>query len=303
MKLTHLLLGLSLFAGSPVFSQTAPDSTGLSGDHFDLYGALELFKSAASLEDFEKQINDANNQVNNLDLDENGEVDYINVIENMDGDAHAIQLQVAVNASESQDIAAIEIEKTGEETAQLQIVGDEELYGTDYIIEPTEEAKTGTTEAKFQMQGFAPPVVVVNVWGWRPIRPLFAPSYVVWVSPWRYRVYPGWYHPWRPVAWRAHHARVVRYHHPHYHVVHVHRCTRAHVVYHNHRRSSAVVHQRHAAVHQRQAANNRGGNAQRGGNGGKAQNGGAHKGGGKGTAAKGGHAKGGGAKGKGGGRR
>lgn len=256
MQYKNLLLAIALCAGMQVHAQTesVEDSLGLPGDNFDLYGALDLFKASSSLEDFEKKLNEENNQVNNLDLDEDGNVDYIIVADNMDGDAHAIQLQVAVSETETQDVAAIEIEKTGAESADLQIVGDEELYGDDYIVEASAEEKTtGASDQKWQ--NFSPSVVFVNVWLWPGVRFIYAPGYVVWRSPYRWRYYPVYWHPWHPVAWHVHRARVVRYHHPHYHCVHVHRVGRAHAVYHSHRRTSATVHRRHEAAHQRRAAN------------------------------------------------
>lgn len=91
--------------------QSGVDSTGLPGDNFSLQGALELFKNAASIEDFEKALNTESNHVNNLDLDGNGEIDYVQVVSKTDNDAHAFILQVAVSAGESQDIAVIELEK------------------------------------------------------------------------------------------------------------------------------------------------------------------------------------------------
>ena len=259
MQYRNILLTLALFTGISVNAQTesAEDSLGLPGDNFDLYGALDLFKSASSLEDFEKKLNEENNQVNNLDLNEDGDVDYIMVVDNMDGDAHAIQLQVAISETETQDVAAIEIEKTGAESADLQLVGDEELYGADYIVEATDEKASGSTDQKWQ--NFRSSVVVVNVWIWPSVRFIYAPAYVVWRSPYRWHYYPVWWKPWRPVAWRVHHARVVRYHHPYYHCVHAHRVARAHVVYHAHRRSSPAVHRRHEAAHQRRAAAHSGG--------------------------------------------
>src|SRR5687768_9439381 len=112
------------------------DSTGLPGDNFDLEGALELFKTSASLEEFEKQLNTESNSVNNLDLNGDGDIDYMRVLDNVKDSAHAIVLQVAVNESELQDVAVIELEKIGKESAVIQIVGDEELYGKDEIAEP-----------------------------------------------------------------------------------------------------------------------------------------------------------------------
>ena len=92
------------------------DTTGLPGDNFSLQGALEMFKKAGSPEEFEKLINKEDNNVNNLDINGDGETDYIRVVDKMDKDLHAFILQVPVSETESQDIAVIEMEKTGDTT-------------------------------------------------------------------------------------------------------------------------------------------------------------------------------------------
>ncbi|MBL7792198.1 MAG: hypothetical protein JNK77_07735, partial [Saprospiraceae bacterium] len=120
-------------------AQEMPDSTGLPGDHFSLQGALELFKKAQSPEDFESLLNQEENHVNNLDLNGDGDIDYVRVIDNLEEDAHAIVLQAIVAKDEFQDIAVIEIEKDGDESAILQIIGDEDIYGENVIVEPFEE--------------------------------------------------------------------------------------------------------------------------------------------------------------------
>mgnify|MGYP001570243622 CR=1 FL=1 len=273
MKRLILPIALLFLATAPVqlSAQAETDSTGLPGDNLDLYGVLELFKKANTMEEFEKSLNAESNQVNNLDLDADGNVDYIKVIDNTDSGAHAISLRVDIDDKESQDIAVIELDKTGTETADLQIVGDEELYGENYIIEPAEDEK-GATEDKFNSK-FNSRIIIVNVWGWPCVRHVYAPAYVVWVSPWRYHHYPPYFKPWRPVAWRVHHGRVVRYHH-HCRRAQAHRIHRAHRVHHRHRVHSPGYHQRNAAHR---------GNGPRGGKqngGGHKNNGGGNKGGG-----------------------
>ncbi|MBC7777471.1 MAG: hypothetical protein H7246_18710, partial [Phycisphaerae bacterium] len=134
MKTRRFLPLLGAFAlmlfSYPLFAQSnmESDSTGLPGDNFSLEAAIELFKKSNSPEDFEKRLNSENNDVNNLDLNEDGDIDYIRVVDNTEGDVHALVLQVAVSEKESQDVAVIEIEKQGNENAILQIIGDEELY-------------------------------------------------------------------------------------------------------------------------------------------------------------------------------
>ncbi|MEO6757914.1 MAG: hypothetical protein ABIO24_00565, partial [Saprospiraceae bacterium] len=116
MKMHWSILPLTTFfavlLSGALYAQDSPvDSTGFPGDNFSLEAALDLFKKSASLEAFEQSLNMENNDVNNLDLNEDGQIDYVRVIDRMDGDAHAIVLQVPVSASESQDIAVIEVEK------------------------------------------------------------------------------------------------------------------------------------------------------------------------------------------------
>ena len=54
------------------------------GDNFSLEGALELFKKSSSPEEFERLLNSSDSKVNNLDLNEDGFVDYIKVIDRND---------------------------------------------------------------------------------------------------------------------------------------------------------------------------------------------------------------------------
>lgn len=219
-------------------------SSELPGEDFSLEGALELFKKADSLEAFEKMLNEENSNVNNLDLNDDGEIDYVRVIDNMDNDVHAIVLQVPVSGDESQDIAVIEIEKTGKDEAVLQIIGDEDVYGEETIVEPfdTEAKESGKHGPHITVER-----LVVNVWGWPAVRFVYAPGYRAWASPWRWRAYPTYWHPWRPRTYAAWHPLVV-VHRPHYHVVTTHRVVRAHAVYAPHRVGSKTVHTKTTVV-------------------------------------------------------
>lgn len=239
-----LLASLALIFTSQFVQAQDADSTGLPGDNFSLEGALELFKKADSPEAFEKLLNTESNNVNNLDLNEDGEIDYVRVVDNMDNDVHALVLQVPVGESESQDIAVIELEKTGSDEVILQIIGDEDVYGEQTIVEPFEnEAKeSGKNGPHVTVER-----IVVNVWGWPCVRFVYAPGYRVWVSPWRWRHYPVWWSPWRPRPFRVWHPMVV-VHRPHYHVVTTHRVVRAHAVYAPRRVGAASVHTRTTVV-------------------------------------------------------
>lgn len=253
-------LALTGVAAIPLAAQSPgeQDSTGLPGDHFTLQGALELFKKAASPEEFEKLLNTEDNHVNNLDLNGDGDVDYVRVVGKKDGDVHVFVLQVPVSEKESQDIAVIELEKKGEGDAMLQIVGDEDIYGERTIVEPDgggaddeEEVapeprgkKRGPNASPAFSEPLSMPRVVVNVWTWPVVRFVYAPGYTVWVSPWRWRAYPAWWHPWRPLAWRVFHPFRARYH-AGFAVVRTHRVVHAHRVYAPGRVTSVSVRTRH----------------------------------------------------------
>ncbi|HYG53532.1 MAG TPA: hypothetical protein VD905_21740 [Flavobacteriales bacterium] len=239
MKLIAFLPALFLSVLSA--QATNKDSTGNVGDNLDLQGVLDLFKNSSDIESFEKAINSESNHVNNLDLNKDGETDYIKVVDHADSNAHALVLQVPVTETESQDVAVIEIEKNGEESATIQIEGDDDVYGDNYLVEPYENY-VGKDE--YDEKAAVKTKVVVNVWAWPAVRFVYGPRYRVWVSPWGWRRYPVWWKPWRPVAWRVHWGRVARYHH-HYRVVHVHRVHVAHRIYHRHRVHSAVYHHNH----------------------------------------------------------
>ena len=244
-KLKQLLLILLCFTAVTSGASAQQDSIELPGDNFSLQGALEMFKQASSIEEFEKLINTASKNINNLDLNEDGDVDYIKVIDKTANDMHAFILQVAVSENENQDIAVIELEKTGDTTAVLQIVGDEEIYGDQVIVEASDEGDEVGGDNSSMSYGpaanyFEVNRMIVNVYYWPSVRFVYRPAYVPWVSPWRWRHYPGYFKPWRPLGWRVFHPRALPYHR-HYAVVRTHRVVVAHRVYAPHRASSVTV--------------------------------------------------------------
>jgi hypothetical protein len=261
MRTLWNVVGMLVMAGLAIVPAladdgAAKDSTGLPGDHFSLQGALEMFQKAGSPEEFEQLLNTQDNHVNNLDLNGDGEVDYIRVVSTMKDDAHTFVLQVPVSETESQDVAVIELEKNGADNAMVQIVGDADIYGEQTIVEPKGE---GEDEDDGEVEGVEPgkgpsasfaaatmlmPRVVVNVWTWPMVRSVYAPGYRVWVSPWRWRAYPAWWHPWRPLAWRVFHPFRYRRHVP-FVAVRTHRVVRAHGLYAPHRTTSVTVVRRH----------------------------------------------------------
>ena len=142
MKRQIIIPVIILFLITPshfIFAQeeitvVAPTSEVAEG--LDLHAVAELFKESENLEEFEQYLNDPEIGINNLDLDGDGYVDYIRVVEQVTDYTHVIILQVPLGEDEFQDIATIEIEKTGDEDYNMQVRGNEIIYGTDYYVTP-----------------------------------------------------------------------------------------------------------------------------------------------------------------------
>ena len=256
LALCSLIFLLNKATGQERGEINLADSTGLPGDNFSLQGALGIFKDSKSLEDFEKRLNTKDNSVNNLDLDGDGKIDYVKVVDISKDQSHAIVLQVPVSKTETQDIAVIELEKDGESSAVVQIVGDEELYAKNSIVEPAEITEPSDKgNSKSGPDAFSPgAIIIVNVWGWPCVRYIYSPIYIGWASPWYWGFYPMWWSPWAPYPWRYHYMNSYHYHH-HYHYAPYHRTTYAHGVYAPRRSYSAQVNNRYRDNHVRYNAN------------------------------------------------
>ncbi len=108
----------------------------MPGDNLDLYAVLDLFQKSKTIEDFEKALNLEETGINNLDLNLDNKVDFIKVATKQKESDFTFILQVDVNEKEVQDVAVILVSKDKEGKITMQIVGDKDLYGKDYVIEP-----------------------------------------------------------------------------------------------------------------------------------------------------------------------
>lgn len=105
-------------------------------ENLNLEAVASIFGDSKDLEDFENKLNDPNKQISNLDLDQDGSVDYLRVVETAENDTHLIVVQAVLGEDIYQDVATIEVEKDNTGQTRVQVVGDVYLYGTAYIIEP-----------------------------------------------------------------------------------------------------------------------------------------------------------------------
>ena len=143
-------------------------------DNLDLEAVATLFGEAKDLEEFEFKLNDPETQISNLDLNEDGNVDYLRVVETAESNTHLIALQAVLGEDIYQDVATIEVEKDSEGKTSVQLVGDVYLYGPSYIVEPVYIRR---------------PVLYSIFW-----RPYYRPYRSVFY--WGY--YPSHYHFWKP---------------------------------------------------------------------------------------------------------
>ena len=179
-------------------------------ENLDLKTVATLFGQSKDLEEFEKNLNDPKSALSNLDLNGDGDVDYLRVIETADDRRHLVVIQAILAKDIYQDVASIYVEKDEAEQVTIQVVGDEYIYGTNYIIEPVYIYR---------------PVIYDWFWG---------PSWVCWHSPYYWDYWPGWWHPYHCIAhhlywdhcyaYHHHHPictyRTAHHHHPHYQTMH-----------------------------------------------------------------------------------
>lgn len=95
----------------------------------DLKLAAELAKKAKNAEEFEKQLNTPSSKVNNIDLNDDGKVDYIKVTEYGSGSNRGFSLTTELESGKVQEIATIEFSKQGDRV-DMNVNGNSSLYGS-----------------------------------------------------------------------------------------------------------------------------------------------------------------------------
>ena len=168
-------------------------------NNLDLEAVASIFGDANDLEDFEKSLNDPNLQISNLDLNLDGYVDYLRVVEVAEANTHLIAIQAILGDDLYQDVATIEVERDRSGKTYVQVVGDVYMYGPDYIIEPVY---------------IRPPIFFSFFW-----RPYYRPYW----SSYYWGYYPSYYTYWHPCYTHVYRSQVrvyVNVHHVYHHVSH-----------------------------------------------------------------------------------
>lgn len=211
-----LAIGFGLLIPTLSYADETVTVTATSSDiseNLDLKTVATLFGQAKDLEQFEQLLNDPDSAFSNLDLNADGEVDYLRVIETADNNRHLVVVQAVLAKDIYQDVASIFVEKDeATQSVTVQVIGDEYIYGTNYIIEPVYIHR---------------PLIYDWFWG---------TAWVCWHSPYYWGYYPHWWRPyycvdpfvyWNHCYWHHYHYPICSYrtghhHHPHYRPMHQH---------------------------------------------------------------------------------
>ncbi len=213
-----LVVALSLLS-LHAFSQDKPDVDttallGLPGDNLDLYAVLDLFQKSKTIEGFEKSLNDEKTGINNLDLNLDKKVDFIKVVTTKKDSAYTFVLQVDVTKTETQDVGVILLNKEKGKVS-MQMVGDEELYGKDYVIEPKGNssitANPGYT-GKDPVTVNVPATTTVVVQSAPIVQYVYSPAYVPYYPPYYYGFYPPYFAAFTVMAVGIYRANCWGYH-------------------------------------------------------------------------------------------
>ncbi len=141
----------------------------------DLKAVASIFGDSRTLEDFERRLNDYDAQISNLDLNSDGEIDYLRVIETSENNLHLIVIQAILDRDVYQDVATIVVERDRYRRTYVQVIGDPYMYGYNYIIEPVY-------------------LRTPRIFSW-----FWTPRYKRWYSPYYWGYYPRHYHHRRPI--------------------------------------------------------------------------------------------------------
>jgi hypothetical protein len=182
----------------PAFAQQKQDTAalGLAGDNLDLYAVLDLFQKSKTIEAFEKSLNDEKTKINNLDLNLDKKVDFIKVVTKQKDESYTFVLQVDVSKTETQDVAVILLDRNKDKKVSLQIVGDEDLYGKDYVIEPKGNSSVTANPGYVgpdPVTENVPASTTVVVQSAPIVQYVYSPAYVPYAPPYYYGYYPPWF--------------------------------------------------------------------------------------------------------------
>lgn len=142
--------------------------------YLDLQAVAAAFAESRNAQEFELLLNSSRYMINNLDLNGDGYIDYLRVLETRKGHYHAFLIQACIAPALFQDVATLVAERRAN-MLYVEVVGDSYLYGYNYVVRPTFYNR--------------PPMW--DVFGRH--------NYVTWHSPYHYGHWPHHYQPTKPI--------------------------------------------------------------------------------------------------------
>jgi len=154
--------------------------------YLDLNAVAAAFAEARTVAEFEQLLNSSRYMINNLDLNRDGWIDYLRVIETHRGVYHTFLIQACLAPAVYQDVATL-IAEHRPNALYVEVVGDRWLYGPNYIVRPV----------------FIKRPPLWDIFG--------RPAYVAWNSPYYYNYWPSYYQKPKPIYLNHYQAYVKTY--------------------------------------------------------------------------------------------
>ncbi len=163
--------------------------------YLDLQAVAAAFAEAKSVKEFEMLLNSSRYMINNLDLNGDGYIDYLRVLETRKGYYHALLIQACIAPGLFQDVATLVAERRTN-LLYVEVIGDPYLYGYNYIVRPTFVKRP-------------------------PMWDMFGkPTYTTWNSPYYHGHWPSYYQCTKPM-YLSHYQAYVRTYMTNHHYCHV----------------------------------------------------------------------------------
>ena len=163
--------------------------------YLDLQAVAAAFAEANNVQEFERLLNSGRYMINNLDLNRDGYIDYLRVIEIRQGYYHTFLIQACLAPNVFQDVATLVAEHRSDRLF-VEVIGDSYLYGYNYVVRPVFVKR--------------PPM-----WDY-----FGRPNYSPWSSPYHHGHYPSYYQYPKPVYLNHYQAYVNTYMHNHHYCHH-----------------------------------------------------------------------------------
>lgn len=144
---------------------TAPPAVN-TAMYLDLNAVAAAFAQSSSVRQFEQMLNSSAYMINNLDLNRDGFIDYIRVLEQPTrSGVHTFLLQACVGPNTFTDVATI----TSNGSSYVRVTGATAIYGANCYVQPTYVRTPAIYSCLCQV------------------------NYTIWTSPYYYNNYPSYY--------------------------------------------------------------------------------------------------------------